>query len=185
MAINQDACCGCLFEADYGTSILEGDGTHADPISFSQVDPEFERPVARVERVTAQSIPNNTPTAISFTSAVTDSHVMWNVGNPTRLTIQVDGFYLMGFSGRWASANAIREVFFRQTNFNFVAELDRQSQIKVAAVSHDFSANYNWFFTAGDYIEIVAFQTSGVALDISGDATSPMNFWAIYLGKKT
>lgn len=170
-------CCGCHLEPDYGTSLVSGSGITEDPYSVSQVDPTFQRPVSRIERTTSQSIPNNTPTAITFTSVALDSHSMFDAGNPTRLTIPIAGIYVFGFNGKWSFSTAQTETFFRA---NGSQDLDRQSQYDTVIQDPDFNTAYQWFFQPGEYIEVVVLQVSGGNLNIN----VPLNFWAFYTGKK-
>lgn len=175
-------CCGCVVESDYGTGTITGDGSQEDPYSLTQVDSTFNRPVVRVSRPgVQQSIPNNTNTAVSFTAESFDTNNMWVIGAPTRITINTAGFYVFGINFDWSSAtNQVREMFFRM---NGVLELDRQSQFKNDAVITEqlYDMTYQWFFSVGDYIEAIAFQTSGAALNL-GNVRAQM--WAMYLGKK-
>lgn len=174
------ACCGCHLASDYGTSILTGDGSSVSPFEYSQVDPTFERPVARVIRATNQTIPNNAPTAISFSTVDFDSHTMFSLVNPTRLTATLPGFYLMGAGLHWAQTALQRETFFRM---NGTLELDRQSQFNTTVQTHHYSLGYLWYFAPGDYVEVVTFQLSGGNLDLVAGAQN-LNFWMTYLGRK-
>ena len=182
MALNP-TCCGCHLVTDYGTSIVGGDGdSAATPYTVSMIDPEFNRPIVKIRRTAAQTIPNNTATAVTYTATVFDTNGMFDLGNPTRLTIPITGLYLMGLYYEWpVSANTAREVFFR---LNGSMELDRQSLISANAAvpNHQQNHVYPWFFSAGDYVETLAFQTSGGDLAL-GVATFP-TFWMTYLGKK-
>lgn len=175
----QSTCCGCHLVNDYGTSIVEGDGTDA-PYAVRQTDPLFKRPVARIQRNANQSIPNNTDTALQFDIVNFDTHNMYDGLNNTRLTIPIDGLYLMGADISWAATTAVKEAAFR---LNGVTELDRQSASDPLSGTIFWAQNlqYLWFFSQGDYVEVVAFQNSGAPINVG----IPRNiFWMMYLGKK-
>lgn len=179
-------CCGCSVESDYGTSIVIGDGSSESPYSVTQVDPLFNRPVVRAVHQQPTSIPNSTPTALSFTGVLFDTHHMFTMTSPTRLTIPIAGLYLMGYHLEWESAAAAydKKIAFRS---NGSATLDEQTQIYTSLNTQKFNGNYLWFFDVNDYVEVVATQTSGVAKAISGyDSITNFKygFWMMYMGKK-
>lgn len=177
-------CCGCSLVEDYGTSVVEGNGSQFDPYSVHQVDPEFDRPIVRVRKTAAvnQSITTATPTALTFDVEYFDTNTMHdNAVNNSRLTIPIAGFYLMGADVVWASSTAQREVFFR---LDGITELDRQSAINLNGVTHHQNLQYLWFFEVAQYIEVIAFQTSGAGLNVTPTTDEPVVFWAMYLGKK-
>jgi hypothetical protein len=174
-------CCGCHLSADYGTSIIEGDGSQINPYSYSQVDPTFDRPAARFWLNANQSIPNSSATAVTWTTFDFNSGILFNAGAPTRMTVPIAGFYMFGTGLQWAQANAIRETFFR---LNGTTELHRQTEFNASAVDHYFNHNYQWYFNVGDYIEVMAFQNSGSSLNLLASASNRGSFWGMYLGKK-
>lgn len=179
MAIDS-TCCGCHLEDDYGTSIVSGDGSAGDPYSVIQTDPLFNRPVVSAFRAAAQSIPNNTDTPVEFQNVSFDTDSMWDPLNPSQLVIPVTGLYLMGMGYQWASSvSTPREIYFR---LNGVQELERQSSISANATNYDQAFTYLWFFAQGDFVEAVAFQTSGGNLAL-GVSNFPF-MWMTYLGKK-
>ena len=174
-------CCGCVAETDYGTGTLTGDGSQDSPYGLQQIDPTFKRPVVRASRNSGQNISNGIATPIQFTTEDFDSHNMWTVGSPSVFTIPIAGLYLFGINVGWqASANTVREVFFRQ---NGVTELQRYSNLKsdVAVAFHGYDMSYQWYFQAGDTLEAVAFQSSGGTLTVGALRTA---MWVMYLGKK-
>ena len=176
-----EPCCGCEVVSDYGTGTLAGDGSVDNPYTLQQIDPTFKRPVVRASRNTGQNISSGVATPIQFTTEDFDSHAMWAVGSPSVFTIPIAGLYLFGINVGWqASASAVREVFFRQ---NGSIELQRYSNLKsdVAVAFHGYDMTYQWYFSAGDTLEAVAFQTSGGVLTVGALRTA---MWVMYLGKK-
>lgn len=174
-------CCGCDLEDDYGTSVVTGEGSAEDPYTVTQIDPEFNRPVVRIGRATSQSIPNNTPTILSFSTEFFDSDSMWDIGAPTRFTIPYTGIYIMNVSFKWAQTTANRESGFI---LNGATELDLKSAQNSNVVAHPLNHTYMWYFTAGDYVEVIVFQNSGAPLNIVADATNPISAWMMYIGQK-
>jgi len=175
-------CCGCHASSDYGTSELTGDGSKESPYSYRQIDPEFIKPIARVVRTANLAIPNNTPTAVSWQASDFLTQVsMFNLVDDTRITLPVDGFYLMGLNSQWAQSSARRETYFR---LNGITELNRHTAFNSSAVDHIFTHSHVWYFNALDYLEVVALQTSGGNLNLISSASTPSSFWVMYLGKK-
>lgn len=181
-------CCGCHLESDYGTALVTGDGTTADPFTITQVDPTFERPVVRVSRTAGnQAIPTLTDTAVIFDTEEFDSDGMWDAGSPSRLTIPIAGIYLMGTSLRWTWHTDPKWIFFRQDG---ATVLHRKTAINGSGIGHQMTHNYMYYFDIGDYVEVVCFQQTGADLDIEGPPTgvlgaqAPICAWMMYLGKK-
>lgn len=190
MTLNS-TCCGCHIISDYGTSTITGDGSQATPYSADQVDPLFERPVVRGIHEFAQNIPNNTPTPIEFSGVIFDSHKMYTHSVPTQFTVQVEGLYLIGYTFDWDVASSAAFYKAIDIRLNGTTVLDTQTQIYADLDEKHFSGNYTWFFSVGDYIEIVARHTSGGNENIIGtsqyiglDTTRRYGAFMMYLGKK-
>lgn len=177
-------CCSCIVQADYGTSLITGTGSQSDPFQVNQVDPGWVRPMVRATRATNQSIPNNVDTPVSFSSTIFDTDTMWNIANPTRLTINTGGLYLLGVTGIMdPNATGIREYSFRVNGLTTIDFTDKTQPSPTY-----FSHVYPWPLQSSDYIEIMIRQTSGVALNllhlgVGGGLLDACFFWACYLGK--
>jgi hypothetical protein len=119
-----------------------------------------------VHREATQSINNNTETTVSFTDVrhdTTDGD-MWDVSQPTRLVVPVDGFYLPMASLAWASNSAgVRVAYFRA---NGSVLLGRDTRTANAATEATLTTPVR-FFNAGDYVELRVFQSSGGALNLA------------------
>lgn len=126
-------------------------------------------PAAAVYRNTAQSIPNNTVTPISWLGAGAQTDTFWVVGSPTRLTCPA------GLGGKYlAVATPIYDIN---------ATGARLSAIYKNGVLHHSPMNSgghaSWYtshqvlavvdLVPGDYVECDVFQTSGGALNIRGE----------------
>lgn len=107
-------------------------------------------PQALVYRNSNQVVPSSAPVAISFTTERYDSSDMWVVGQPTRLTAPSAGLYLVTGSVYLAvSATGYLRI-------NGTSLIAAQSGVFIAL-------SRLWRFAAGDYVELIAFQTTGVA----------------------
>lgn len=122
-------------------------------------------PRARVFRTTAQTIAHNTPTALSFNASRFVEGVTFSLEQPTRLTIATDGLYMLVAAVRWAQNDAgIRQVALQVNGTAQIAVARTGAPVGTYGV-HDVSTL--WPLEAGDYVEVIAFQTSGGNLDIS------------------
>src|SRR5688572_25862554 len=71
---------------------------------------------SRVARTSNQTIATSTSTAISFDSEIYDDGGFWAIGNPTRLTAPVDGYYEVWACVRWANNATGRRLLFYKKN---------------------------------------------------------------------
>jgi len=65
----------------------------------------FNPPMLRLRRTTAQSIPNNASTAISWNFVELENYNFWDAAQPTKITPSVPGWYV-GSAGYSFAANA-------------------------------------------------------------------------------
>lgn len=126
----------------------------------------FGPAAASVLRTTAQSVPNNTTTSVSFGAAEYQSGdtPLWTAGAPTRLTAPVAGEYMMGGSTRFV-ANATGTRFFQliiSGNYN----LTQIESLGSASIAASCSLTGFHYLNAGDFLELKVTQTSGGALNM-------------------
>ena len=123
-------------------------------------------PYAQIGRSTDQSIPNSTLTAVLWTTEVSDSHAGHStVTNTSRYTATVAGLYEVSCSLPWdPNATGVREMFFRINNTTSYAG-DRSQASTVATIMT--AASRLLRLAVNDYVEIVTWQNSGGALNIS------------------
>jgi hypothetical protein len=122
-------------------------------------------------RTSNQSIPNTTETAVSFTSEDFDSDAYHdNSTNPSRITIPsaLGGTYWV-YAGIKFDGNA--------TGVRYIGIQKNGSGTNLARVDQDGTTQDQSLFvgqtmqlSASDYLEIYAYQSSGGALNILGDA---------------
>jgi hypothetical protein len=129
-------------------------------------------PGARVFQNVAQSIPNSTNTVLTFTSEnFDDANMHDNVVNPSRITIPESGRYLIQALVRFVSnANGSRTATLR---LNGITTLAVEGQRPLSGLFTSIACSTVENLAAGDYVEVLAFQSSGGALStVTGrDAT--------------
>lgn len=114
-----------------------------------------------VYQTVAQSIANNTRTALLFDTVVADPHGMWNVAHKSRLVAPQNGTYLVTWcAGFSLAANASWESFIGKNGAAIFAPwkgsgLNGQS---LAA-----PGSYVLPLVAGDYVEIIVWHNAGSA----------------------
>lgn len=121
-------------------------------------------------RTTAQSIPNNTSTAISWDSEEFDNSSMITPTSST-ITVQADGVYTITAEGAFAAnATGIRGL---EIVINGGSAAGGAYVTTVGAgVSHRIIYANDYLLAASDTVQINAFQTSGGALNLSIGRTS-------------
>ena len=129
--------------------------------------------LAQVEQTVIQSIPSGAFTAITFDNELIDSSAMWAPSpNPTRIVAPVAGWYRLtgGISfgsnanGRRAAAWYVQGVGISTTNVIFAPTA--ASTCAIPATSPVVN------LTAGQYVELRAFQDSSVAINTVISSTS-------------
>jgi hypothetical protein len=117
----------------------------------------------RVYRNTTQSISSSTWTAIQFNTERFNTGGMWVSGSNTRITFAVAGRYVVSGGVTFASnSTGVRDVAFYLNGANDIAYDRRGSP---GAVDLQVSLSTIYEFAAGDYIEMRAWQNSGVSIN--------------------
>lgn len=136
----------------------------------------------RVERSTNQSIPDNTWTALSFDTIITEEKPattgQWSSGSPTQLICRLPGCYLVNAHVRFAAnATGARGINLMKNGVGLT------STIIAAFSGQDPTIQSSTIvkLDTGDYIEAKAFQNSGAALDAVA-ISSNLHFEWIRLG---
>jgi hypothetical protein len=144
----------------------------------------------RAERTTNQSIPDSANTAITFDTDNSDLWGVWNSGNATRLTVPIAGRYVAIGQLHFAAAdNGIRRAIIRQDGSTDLAEQDivvRNTTVAGATYTA-YAVKLNvmtlpFTLAANAYIELIAFQNSGGAIDVVGTSNPKPSLSLIYLG---
>ena len=134
---------------------------------------------ARVGRNTTQSMGNNNEDPITFNIVRFDNGGFWNSGSPTRLTAPASGLYLIGGNIQFAHNTSGRRILRILINgSNYIA--DQRSN--ATAASSDLALNVNTIYplSAGNYVELRAFQDSGGSLNVLAADFTP-EFWITFI----
>jgi hypothetical protein len=123
---------------------------------------------ARISLSAPQSIPNATPTAISFDTVIYDTTLFFTIGSPTKLTIPVGGKYDLSAFAEW-DANAIgqRSIIILKNGTTTVVR-DKRETDTAGVISHECNAR-GIPCIAGDFFEVIVEQNSTGALNVSSD----------------
>lgn len=165
------------------TAALAGALSAADKAKLDAINAAF--PLAFVTHNADQSIANNTSTVVAFNTEVTDAHGYHDTAtNNGRLTVPAGfgGLHLIGMGFTWdaATAGGRRIGQIRHSNGTFYATGETPTSTNVANFPF-LSAIVPLNLAAGDYLEVVATQTSGGALNIKSFAQQSANFWIVRL----
>ncbi len=134
---------------------------------------------ARVS-ATQTSISDNTYTALSFPNKTFDTDSMWNSGQNDRLTIQTAGKYLIYGMVEWdLSGIGVRSLSIHVNNAVHPVGFERIGAH--SGVYHFMCVMAVANLSAGDYVQLKAYQTSGGSLTIYNEDGSPY-FTAIKIG---
>ncbi|WP_214103241.1 hypothetical protein [Acrocarpospora catenulata] len=129
-------------------------------------------PIARLalnsgQGIPTQAWPNGTP--IQFDAATVDNYAGWNAGvNPTRYSFARSGvYYLYGMYSCASNATGTRGVGLRINGGTTVWGC-HDMPCTATAPAHRVAASRTVRVTAGDYVELMAFQSSGATRNTQG-----------------
>ena len=131
-------------------------------------------PTTRLRRTTIQTISNNTPTDISFTTETWDT-AGFHTGNNTDVNAPVDGVYLITGSVIFqANATGYREL---QLTANLQPIADDQDNPRSGGGIDILGVSTVYLLNAGDFVRMSVLQNSGGNLTVipssGGAETSP------------
>jgi predicted enzyme related to lactoylglutathione lyase len=138
-------------------------------------------PKCLVYNSAAIAVPTNTETALTFNSERFDTDTMHSTSvNTGRITFTTAGTYLVGGSIRWADAasTAAQRLAIRLNGTTKITEAlnnhanNGGSPLEVGGRLYPFSA--------GDYIELVAYQNTGGTINVTATGNQSPEFWAIW-----
>jgi len=121
---------------------------------------------ARARRTTDQTITTGTPTVIAFDTQDYDTDGIWEgVTNPSRLTCQTTGVYLITGGGYWAGATGggQRSVYIYLNGATQVAGMI----LTPSANGQGLNATALLSLTAGDYVQLLVYHDRGSNLAVS------------------
>jgi hypothetical protein len=152
-----------------------------DPLLFL-----MKRPMARLRQIVAQSIPNGTPTALTFTASDVDQDwvTATNAGhsnsvNTTRWTANYAGWYECSGGVSFAANVTGARGCYWSVNGTLALGVEGIGAPTPGGATHGQPARVETLYlNVGDYLELLALQISGGALltAVGGTATgSTMN----------
>jgi hypothetical protein len=133
----------------------------------------------RVYNSAAISVANATHQALTFDAERVDLAGMHSITtNPSRITALAAGLYLIGGSLQFANhATGIRQISLRLNGVTFIAS--HKSQALAGGVDHALTLSTLYELAVNDYIELMAYQTSGGALNVNAAGNYSPEFWAL------
>ena len=135
----------------------------------------------RVFHNAAQSIANNTVTALAFNSERFDTDGMHdNAVNNSRITFVTAGTYLVSLSVSFAT-NAVGQRIYG-IRLNGATTICQDIHAAVSTNQDRTTVSTLYAFSAGDYVEAAVFQDSGAALNMESTGNLSPEFMAIRLG---
>ncbi len=139
-------------------------------------------PRTRIYHNSGIAVTNATTFVLSFNSERYDVDNMHStVTNTPRITINTPGVYNVGAVVSWpGNATGYRALGLRRNGATFFADLNTPNNGAGAGMDSIVSADYQ--FSAGDYIEVVAQQTSGITLTIPSIGNYTPEAWAHWIG---
>lgn len=151
---------------------LAGDSTGGNP-----------KPMCRVYNNAGQNIATATFTALTFNSERYDTAGLHSTSsNTSRITIPTGGggIYHIGASVRFASnSTGARVVRIRRNGSGYIGVQEADAS---ATGDHRMSLACDYFLFEGDYIEVMAFQSSGGVLSVDSESAMSPEFWVHWVG---
>ncbi len=151
---------GGVLSGNYPNPILA-----TDAVELSNLKPF---PGAQLKRTSAQSLPNNNSTTITFNSTTYDNAGLV-AGSNTELTAPIDGVYLLvahlNFSNNSTGNRSLGFLLNQTTIVNLV------EQAATPSVTTPMSVSAIRFLNAGDKIALRAAQGSGGSLNTAGSTS--------------
>lgn len=139
-----------------------------DAINFT-----MRPPVAMLRQTSAQTLSTGTSTAIQFNAEDVDDDVDGvgghdNVTNNTRYTARYPGIYLVSGGVTFAAnATGFRLLWFRVNGIDINGSLVELNAVTGGAVAGMATRTIEQYLASGDYVELIAHQTSGGNLNTS------------------
>lgn len=141
-------------------------------------------PGARVNRSTAQTLANATFTAMAYDTERWDSDGLFDPGVATRLTCRTAGRYAVFAHLTFATnAGGARIAYITRGASQVQVAADERLPAP-AGVGTSISLGTVVTLAVGDYLEVLAYQTSGGSLDVLASSTERTNeFVAQWIGR--
>lgn len=152
----------------------------------ARLEAQMRRPSAigaRVRHNANQTIADITQTVVAFNTEVFDTGGFHdNTTDNSRLTAPADGYYLFGFSVTFAfHATGVRYARFLY-NGGTVIGVSSVNAVTVTNQQTSIQASTLYYMTAGDYMTMDVYQSSGGNLALIGNSNSSPIFWVYKVG---
>lgn len=139
---------------------------------------------ARVYHNAAQTFTHNSGAAITFNSERYDTDAYHDAGTPTRLTVPDTGYYLITGHIMWeADSDGRRILGIRVDGSTVIAETRMIGLYGSGFSDVSMSVATVYYLTAGQYVELTAFQDAGGDLDIDASGNKSPEFSISKLGE--
>lgn len=149
--------------------------------------PSEIQPSARVSASQSTNVPTNTDVPLSFDTVRFDTGGLFNIGTPTRLTAPVSGKYLIQGQARFVGSttgidpSGLRELSILLNGVILIAEENAPGLPNVLIDTSKREVATVYELAAGDFVELIAFQSSSVAMTISATPQTSPEFMMIRL----
>lgn len=120
----------------------------------------------RVARITNQSISNTIGTSISFDIEERDELYMFDIGNPTKLTVKHSGWFNISGHLKCADVSGGKRVADIRINGNNYI-ISNSVEATIGLPGPDIQNAISYFLNAGDYIELILWQNQGGAVNVT------------------
>lgn len=138
---------------------------------------------ARMRISASQSIPSATQTAIIWTGNDYNVGGLWAAGNPTRLTAPGPGLYLITANGSWPFGTAGTYLAMGIARNGAALGVWEASVDQAGPTDSGSSCSALIHLNAGDYVELVAYQNSGAAVNfVATGGFSVSSFSMVQIG---
>jgi hypothetical protein len=146
----------------------------------------MKQSMCRIRKSVGQSITNATLTVVTWDVEGFDTDNLHdNSTNNSRMTAQVTGKYIVGATLVYSeNTTGARGVHVRKNGTTYYGGNEPQTPA-AGGIFHDaFSHTTLVDLLAGDYVEIISFQASGVTLTITGGGNNPDTMaWMTLIGE--
>ncbi len=145
----------------------------------------YQPPSCRVYNSANISVANATAQALTFNSERYDTDTMHSTAsNTSRITFTTAGKYEVGGCVRWAAQATyagVREIGIRLNGATYIVVNDEMGSASANALTIIQAVTTEYVFAAADYVELVAYQSSGGALNAENAGNYSPEMWASWL----
>lgn len=145
---------------------------------------QTNRPMVRVYRNIDVNLAHNTAVVVTFTTVLWDTHSMFNAGAADRVTIPFTGKWTLKMNARFGDSGlstvSTRQLWARKNAGATIVLLTRVPSIPTDA--NDFTTGDDIEFTAGDWIQMLAYQNCGITIPLSNNGIMAPALSLVFIG---